>query len=80
MPGRPLLSSDWLGDGVGQKELQMHIGMIIYLALNLFSLGIAMEQHGKPKTGTHNFFTTLIALALCLLLLYWGGAFNGGAK
>lgn len=47
-----------------------------YLALTFIGLGMAAEQHGKPKTGTHSFWATLIATALLLGLLWAGGFFG----
>ena len=47
-----------------------------YVALLVFSLGITLEQHGKPKTGKENFWTSLAACALAIWLLYEGGFFK----
>lgn len=49
---------------------------LTYLALIVFSLGISLEQHGNPKTGKENFWTSMTASALTLFLLYQGGFFN----
>ena len=48
-----------------------------YLALVLISLGVTLEQHGKPKTGEHSFWLQLFATAIALWLLYMGGFFRG---
>lgn len=50
-----------------------------YLALIVLGLGMALAQHGEPRTGsdrTHNFFTSLIAAAISVWLL-WAGDFFG---
>jgi hypothetical protein len=42
-------------------------------------LGIALlssaNRHGKPETGKHNFWYTIIAVGIQLGLLAWGGFF-----
>jgi hypothetical protein len=47
-----------------------------YLVLTLIGLGVAMEQHGQPKTGTHSFPSSLFATALILWILWEGGFFK----
>ena len=44
--------------------------MIVIFALGLF---ISLENHGKPKQGTDNFFLTLLGTAINIALLWWGG-------
>jgi hypothetical protein len=46
------------------------IVMIVILALGV---GISMEQHGRPKTGTENCVITIIATGIMVALMYWGG-------
>ena len=38
------------------------------------SLGIAMQEHGTPKTGTNNVWIQLIAINVAILT--WGGFFK----
>ena len=52
------------------------VPQIVYLLLLALGLGITMEQHGKPKTGKHNFWVSLIAAALSFAIVWWGGFFN----
>jgi hypothetical protein len=52
---------------------------LIYLVIAAIGLGIAVEQHGKPRKGVHSFWGHLTALSIALGLLYWGGFF-GSAK
>lgn len=54
----------------------MSIPALIYIGLTALGLGVAIEQHGKPKTGTHNVFTSLVAASIGYGLLYWGGFFS----
>lgn len=47
-----------------------------YLAILLIGLGISLADHGKPQTGSKNFFVTAIAAGLLLTLLAFGGFFG----
>jgi hypothetical protein len=49
---------------------------IVYLILFLIGLGIAIERHGKEKTGKENFLTTFISGIAILYLLYMGHFFD----
>ena len=49
---------------------------ITFVALIVFSLGITLEQHGKPKTGNESFWLSLISTTLTMWLLYMGGFFK----
>lgn len=49
---------------------------ITMVLLMLAGLLIAAHEHGKPKKGNHNFMVHLIALAINLLILFWGGFFK----
>lgn len=54
----------------------MNIAKIILLCLYGIALLCAAHDHGKPKTGKNNFFATLIATAIEIGLLWWGGFFG----
>lgn len=54
----------------------MHIAKILVISLYIVSLMIAANQHGKDRTGKNNFWGSLIATALEIGLLWWGGFFN----
>lgn len=54
----------------------MNAPQIIILVLFFISLLISANQHGKNKTGKHDFFVSLFSSLLHLLLLYWGGFFK----
>lgn len=47
--------------------------MILFIGLGV---GIAIVEHGKPKTGNNNVWLSLISTAILLGLLIWGGFFN----
>lgn len=49
---------------------------IIYLCLIFVGLLVGANEHGKPKTGEHNFWFTFIGAAISVGLLYWGGFFS----
>lgn len=53
------------------------IPQIIVLCLVVFNLGITAARHGEIETREYNFFVSLLAQAITLLLLYWGGFFDG---
>ena len=46
------------------------------LAIWTLGLGIGMEQHGKARTGNHNFWIGLLAVAIEFTLLKFGGFFG----
>jgi len=50
--------------------------IIIFAVLQCVGLGIALQQHGTPKTGLHNAWGTVTAIVLSNALLYWGGWFD----
>lgn len=49
---------------------------ITYLVLVFIGMLLAARDHGKPKTGTENFFTTIFASSIGWTLLYFGGFFS----
>jgi hypothetical protein len=59
-----------------ENNMTLHAPQLIYLALMLISLGIAMSRHGEPKSGNHNLLVDIIATALGFALVYWGGFFG----
>jgi hypothetical protein len=54
----------------------LHWPQITYLVLAVLGIGISLAKHGEPKTGEHNFLTTVLAFALICWILYEGGFFN----
>jgi hypothetical protein len=55
----------------------MDIGwpQLIYLALSVLGLGIAIAKHGQPREP-YNVVHSLIAICLAWPLLWWGGFFH----
>lgn len=51
---------------------------IVYLALTVLGMGFILAQHGRPKTGTYNFVSSLCVSLFCLWLLWMGGFFSQG--
>lgn len=49
---------------------------IILIIIYVLGLGTTLAQHGKPKTGTENFWKSLFATAIVFALLIWGGFFS----
>lgn len=54
----------------------MNIAKIILLCLYGVSLLLSAYSHGKPKEGTHSFWSSLIGTAIVIGLLWWGGFFE----
>ena len=54
----------------------LSIPIIILITLNMLGTGSELAQHGKPRTGKHNFCTMLIAQGILWGLLFWAGLFN----
>ena len=49
---------------------------ITLLCLLAISLLAAANLHGKPKTGKHSFWASLVSSALTIALCYWAGLFR----
>lgn len=54
----------------------MHAPQIIWIIVVAASLGINLAHHGKPKTGKENALYTILATAIHVSLLWWGGFFK----
>lgn len=53
---------------VGDSVNGWFLALII---LHVLSLGITLAQHGKPREGKHNFFSTLVSSAIIFTLMYF---------
>lgn len=49
---------------------------IALTALYIFSMGVHMAKHGEPRTGKYSFWAALIAAAIEIALLYFGGFYG----
>jgi hypothetical protein len=47
-----------------------------YLVLTFIGLLVVSNEHGKPRTGQYNIFSTLATCIFVLSLLYFGGFFK----
>lgn len=54
----------------------MGIPQILIIVLYTLSLGMEIQQHGKPKEGNVNAGSSFLACAIIGGLLYWGGFFS----
>ena len=54
----------------------MKAPQILTIVLFAMSLGLSLARHGKPKKGKENFWAALIAAAMEIGLLIWGGFFS----
>ncbi len=52
------------------------ISLIVILALNAMGLGVELANHGKERTGKHNFFLKLLVVGVFIWLYYNAGLFN----
>jgi len=58
-----------------RRDLDMGVPQIIYILLTATVLLIAMNLHGKPKKGKHNYWSYLASTLIQLGILMWGGFF-----
>lgn len=56
-------------------QFQLGAPQIIMLAIDVVSLAVAAVHHGEPKEENYNVFISLIAFAIQLAILTWGGFF-----
>ena len=49
---------------------------IIYLVWLCLGLGVILANHGKERTGTYNFWTSLICNMVYVFILWKGGFFR----
>lgn len=56
--------------------MKIETWQLVFIIMVGLSLGIAMGEHGKPKTGVHNFLTSLIAILIEVFILFMGGFFT----
>lgn len=56
------------------------IPQILILLLHFVSLLLSAHKHGKEKTTKTNFWVSLIASAIGLTILYFGGFFDNILK
>jgi len=54
----------------------MGIPQILFISIYMFSFGVVMTQHGKPKTGKYHIGYSLFSIILTFGLLIWGGFFK----
>lgn len=56
-------------------QFQLGAPQIIMIAIDAVNLAVAAVHHGEPKEENYNVFISLIALAIQLAILTWGGFF-----
>lgn len=52
------------------------IPQLIMLVLSSGTIFFELARHGHERTVKHNVFTTLLAVALQQLILWWGGFYG----
>lgn len=56
--------------------MKLGIWQIIYVSLTLIGIGLAAGKHGQPRTDKWNVLATLIAGAIDITILAFGGFFG----
>lgn len=56
-------------------QFQLGAPQIIMIVIDAVNLAVAAVHHGEPKEENYNVFISLIALAIQLAILTWGGFF-----
>lgn len=59
-------------------NIHAHLGwpQVIYLVLLLTGWGVTLARYGEPHRGNYDFTDLVIAPAIAVSLLYWGGFFG----
>ena len=57
-------------------QMSQYWPQITYIVLVILGIGISLERHGKPKTGTYNVLVDLVGTAIGLFIVYSGGFFK----
>lgn len=56
--------------------MKMEFPQLLYLGLLTLGLGMELSKHGEEKIAKHNFWTSLIATIIQVLILKAGGFFG----
>lgn len=54
----------------------MKAPQVVIIVLLSLSVAVDLLKHGEPKTGKYSFGTGLLAAAIWVAVLYWGGFFR----
>lgn len=56
----------------------MHLGIpqLLILAIYFMNIGMNLAKNGEVKDGTYSVWSSLIATAISLGILAWGGFFS----
>ena len=57
------------------KDIDMKTPVILLIILWSIGLLISAKKHGQPR-GEFNLYTSIYAVGIEFLLLYWAGLFN----
>ena len=49
----------------------MNVALLVWYILVVVGLLINANQHGKAKTGRHNFWVSVIATSITLVMVWW---------
>lgn len=55
----------------------LHWPQVAMLFIFATDFALAIAQHGKPCTGTHNLGASIFAIVLTASILYFGGFWQG---
>lgn len=54
----------------------MRAPQIIFILLYAIGIGANAIQHGEPKQGTYNVWSSILGSSIGLSILWWGGFFG----
>ncbi len=60
----------------GGQTVNIEAPQTIWIILMTITLWEGVSKHGQPETGTHSAWVNLLAVAISVGLLYWGGFFG----
>ncbi len=73
---RALLHRVYVYGKVQMIHFELGIPQLIYLGFAVYAVVSDAINHGKPKTGKQNVWTTIVAVLIVIVLLSWGGFFS----
>lgn len=54
----------------------MNVGLLVFYLALAVGFGISLARHGQPKKGNECIWTTIVALMITLVLIWWALGWN----